>query len=223
MSISIVIPKDAALSMGSQCVTDLYAACGNDPLDVNLSDEHGQSMSLLADSVLGLFEQLDGYRDSADCIAGIRDATDYTRDFYLLCETGDLRSAIEWLDHYEGEFSDRDLWRASLELYLPFCTSWSLYSGDATAIPMTVWRSGKCTACSTRVLIIDGNPILRLSANDGEEYYFDLYAEQDDIRFVNSDDPAYNYMLVINNVGRMSYLKYDSSWSLVTGCEYKPG
>ena len=218
---SFVIPKDAALSMGSQCVTDLYEACGNDPADVNLADEHGQSMKPLAVCVTELFEELDGYRDSTGCITGIRDATDYTKDFFMLCETGDLNSALEWLDTYEGEFGDRNIWKSRLQLYLPFCTSWSLYSGDATVIPLTVGRGNRCTSCSTRVLIRDGAPILRLSANDGEEYYFDLYAEQDDTLFINYDNPAFRYVLVINNVGRMSYIKYDTNGNLITSCEYK--
>jgi hypothetical protein len=218
---SIVIPKDAALSMGSQCVTDLYEACGQDPVDVNLTDEHGQSMRPLAVCVIELFEQLDGYRDSTDCIAGIRDATDYTKDFFLLCETGDLNSALEWLNSYEGEFSEREVWQARLQLYLPFCSGWSLYSGDATVIPLTVGRGNRCTSCSTRVLFRDGSPVLRLSANDGEEYYFDLYAEQDGIVFANYDNPSYRYILVINNLDRMSYIKYDTAGNLITSCEYQ--
>ena len=218
---SFVIPKDAALSMGSQCVTDLYEACGQDPVDVNLTDEHGQSMRPLAVCVIELFEQLDGYRDSADCIAGIRDATDYTKDFFMLCETGDLNGALEWLNSYEGEFSEREIWLARLKRYLPFCSSWSLYSGDATVIPLTVGRGNRCTSCGTRVLFRDGSPILRLSANDGEEYYFDLYAEQDDILFANYDNPSYRYILVINNLDRMSYIKYDTAGNLITSCEYQ--
>ena len=218
---SFVISKDAALSMGSQCVTDLYEACGQDPVDVNLTDEHGQSMRPLAACVIELFEQMDGYRESADCIAGIRDATDYTKDFFMLCETGDLNSALGWLDSYEGEFSEREVWRARLQLYLPFCSGWSLYSGDATVIPLTVGRGNRCTSCSTRVLFRDGDPILRLSANDGEEYYFDLYAEQDDVVFANYDNPAYRHILVINKLDRMSYIKYDTAGNLITSCEYR--
>ena len=218
---SFVIPKDAALSMGSQCVTDLYDACGEDPVDVNLTDEHGQSMRPLAVCVIELFEQLDGYRDSMDRIAGIRDATDYTKDFFMLCETGDLNSALEWLNSYDGEFSEREAWLERLQLYLPFCSGWSLYSGDATVIPLTVGRGNRCTSCSTRVLFRDGSPILRLSANDGEEYYFDLYAEQDDIVFANYDNPAYRYILVINKLDRMSYIKYDTDGNLITSCEYR--
>ncbi len=219
---SFSMPKDAALAMGSQCVTDLYAACGQDPVDVNLTDQPSQSMRPLADCVTELFTQLEGYRDSLERIAGIREATDYTRDFFMLCETGDLYGALEWLSSYEGEFEDRDLWQTRLQLYLPFCTGWSLYSGDATVIPLTVWRSGRCMECSTRVLLKDGQAVLRLSANDGEEYYLDLVSALDDIFFLNQEDPNFRYLLVINNVGRMSYLKYDTSGNLITSCEYKP-
>ena len=81
-------------------------------------------------------------------------------------------------------------------------------------------RGNRCSSCSTRVLLKDGGAVLRLSANDGEEYYFDLYAEQDDTFFANYDNPAFRYLLVINNVGRMSYLKYDTSGNLITSCEY---
>lgn len=219
---SFAIPKDAALAMGSQCVADLYAACGKDPVDVNLTDQPSQSMRPLADCVTDLFAQLKDYRDSSDRIAGIRDATDYTRDFFMLCETGDLHGALEWLASYEGEFADKELWQARLELYLPFCTSWSLYSGDATVIPLTVWRNGRCMDCSTRVLLTNNQATLRLSANDGEEYYLDLVSALDDTYFLNQEDPNFRYLLVINNVGRMSYLKYDTSGNLITSCEYKP-
>ena len=179
-------------------------------------------MRPLADCVTDLFAQLRDYRDSSDRIAGIRDATDYTRDFFMLCETGDLHGALEWLASYEGEFADKELWQARLELYLPFCTSWSLYSGDATVIPLTVWRNGRCMDCSTRVLLTNNQATLRLSANDGEEYYLDLVSALDDTYFLNQEDPNFRYLLVINNVGRMSYLKYDTSGNLITSCEYKP-
>ena len=219
---SFVMPKDAALAMGSQCVTDLYAACGKDPVDVNLSEQPSQSMRLLADCVTDLFALLEDYRDSADRIAGIREATDYTRDFFMLCEAGDLHGALEWLEAFEGEFEDRDVWLSRLQLYLPFCTGWSLYSGDATVIPLTVWRSGRCMNCSTRVLLTDNQAVLRLSANDGEEYYFDLVSALDDMYFMNEEDPNFRYLLVINNMGRMSYLKYDTFGNLITSCEYNP-
>ena len=71
------------------------------------------------------------------------------------------------------------------------------------------------------MLFRDGDPILRLSANDGEEYYFDLYAEQDDIVFANYDNPAYRHILVINKLDRMSYIKYDTAGNLITSCEYR--
>lgn len=219
---SFVMPKDAALAMGSQCVTDLYAACGKDPVDVNLSEQPSQSMRPLSECVTELFTLLEDYRDSEDRIAGIREATDYTRDFFMLCETGDLYGALEWLEAYEGEFEDRDVWQSRLQLYLPFCTGWSLYSGDATVIPLTVWRSGRCIDCSTRVLITEGQAVLRLSANDGEEYYFDLISALDDTYFMNQEDPNFRYLMVINNVGRMSYLKYDTFGNLITSCEYSP-
>ncbi|MBR1456008.1 MAG: hypothetical protein IJ594_02455 [Oscillospiraceae bacterium] len=215
--------KAAALAQGSQCVADLRTACGADLTDVNLADAPGQSQKLLAESVIALFEQLDGYRDSEDCIAGILDLTDYTKDFYMLCETGDLYGAYDWLTAYDGEFADRDRWLSLLDLYKPYCTSWTLYGGDVTAIPLTVGRSQPCMSFSTRVLLSADKAVLRLSANDGEEYFLDLRAEPGETRFSNYDNDPYMYLAVVTNGGHLSYMKYNGDGKLITSCEYSEG
>ena len=217
---TFVLPKEAALSQGSQCVTDLRDACGGDLSDIQLTDNADPGGQLLSESVISLFRQLDGYGDSQACIDGILDATDYTKEFYVLCETGDIFGAYDWLTAYDGDFADREQWLSLLELYKPFCASWKLHGGDVTAIPLTVGRSQPCNEFSTRVLLTDNQAILRISANDGEDYFLDLYADQGETRFANYTDDSTTYLLVITNAGHLSYMKYDGSGNLRTSCEY---
>jgi len=218
---TFILPKEAALAQGSQCVTDLRDACGGDLSDIQLADAPDQNGSSLSESVISLFRQLNGYGDSQTCIDGILDATDYTKEFYVLCETGDIFGAYDWLTAYDGDFADREQWLSLLELYKPFCAGWKLHGGDTTAIPLTVGRSQPCGDFSTRVLLSKDRAILRISANDGEDYFLDLYAEPGETRFADYPDDNTMYLLVITNAGRLSYMKYDGSGTLRTSCEYK--
>ena len=217
---TFALPKDAALAQGSQCVTDLRDACGADLSDIQLLDATDPTGRLLADSVIDLFRQLDGYGESQACIEGILDATDYTKEFYVLCETGDIFGAYDWLRAYDGEFADRENWLSLLELYKPFCSSWTLHGGDVTVIPLTIGRGNPCRDFSTRVLLSDGRAILRISANDGEDYFLDLYAAQGEVRFANYADDNSTYLVVITNAGHFSYMRYNGEGKLVTSCEY---
>ncbi|MBQ9250762.1 MAG: hypothetical protein IJ179_10405 [Oscillospiraceae bacterium] len=220
---TFILPKEAALAQGSQCVTDLRDACGGDLSDIQLTDAPDSSGTSLAESVIALFQQLEGYGDSQACIDGILDATDYTKEFYVLCETGDIFGAYDWLTAYDGDFADREHWLSMLELYKPFCASWTLHGGDVTVIPLTVGRSQPCSDFSTRVLLSDGRATLRISANDGEDYFLDLYANQGETRFASYPDENTTYLLVITDAGHLSYMKYDSEGALKTSCEYLRG
>ena len=219
---SFVLSGANAPAADSPCVTALLAACGNDPVELVPADGSEQSMPLLADSVRGLFESLEGYRDSADCIAAIESATDYTREFYRLVEEGKLQEAQNWLDAWNGELDGRDYWQNKLAVYAPYCGSWSLHSGDKTVVSLGAGRSANCYEFTTRVTFDDEYPILHLTARDGEEEYgLDFYRESDDGLFYNDDNTKYHYVLVINNMGRMSYMMYKSEGGLVTSAEYK--
>ena len=218
---SFSLPKSAAADQGSQCLAALRDACGQDPLDIQLTDTSPDGQRPLADCVTELFAQLNGYKDSEERIRGIAEATDYTREFFELCANGELYAAYDWLSAYDGEFPNRNAWRALLELYIPYCTSWKLYGGDATVIPLTVGHSQPCENFSTQVFLnSNGSPKLRITANDGGDYIIDLYADPGEIRFSNGEDENYTYLLAITNSGRLSYMKYSKTGKLITSCEY---
>ncbi|MBQ5405868.1 MAG: hypothetical protein IIU18_04480 [Oscillospiraceae bacterium] len=213
--------KDTALTLGSRSVEDLLASCGEDPVDLQLEDEPGAGLLPLDEAVIALIGTVEGYKDSAGLLAAIADATDYTREFFTLCENGDVAGAYDWLQHYEGAFEDRERWLSDLALYLPWCGTWDLYLGDATVIPLTLGRDGKCMSFRTRILLKDGQATLRLT-DAGGEFGVDLYAEQGAIRFFNEDQEGVFYLVVITNAGHMSYLKYRTSGKLISSCEYEP-
>ena len=215
------LPKAKALELGSQCVADLRAAVGGDLVDVNLVDSPASNLHPLAECVIGVFTDLNGYKDSEERIAGIRDATDYTKDFFMLCEAGDIYGAFDWLSEYEGDFPDRSRWMGILDLYKPYCGSWSLYLGDVTVIPMTIGRNTECRSFNTRVILSDERAILRISPNDGEDYFLDLGTELGNTGFANYTDYNYNYLLAMTAGGHLSYMQYDDATNLRSSCEYE--
>ena len=217
---SFSLAKETALTQGNQYMRDLRVACGGDLTDLSFSDEPGASQRPLADCVTEMFEQLEGYRESEACIQGIRDATDYSQDFFMLCEAGELRDAQEWLQGYEGKFDERERWEGLLELYLPFCARWTIHGGDVTAIPYTVDRKHPCNSFSTKVILDQERATLRITANDGEDYFVDLYADLGENRFSLRKDNDNSYLLVIGASGRLAYMNYDALSHLRTSCEY---
>ena len=216
----ISLPKSVAFDQGNQCITDLRQACGKDLVDVNLADTPPAGLRPLSKCVTELLGELGDYKDSAELLAQVLDATDYTKDFYMLIEAGDVYGASDWLRSYDGDFAERDRWLSLLEFYKPFCASWSLYGGDPTAIPLTVGRNGSCNYFSTRVILSLDRAILRISANDGEEYFLDLYAPAGETSFTNEDSEYYMYYAMIGATGHFSYLQYYKNGGIRTSCEY---
>ncbi|MBR4472627.1 MAG: hypothetical protein IKS55_03215 [Oscillospiraceae bacterium] len=218
----VVLFGSHAPAKDSPCAEAILSACGKDPVEIETADDAEENLPMLAESVKELFASLKGYKDSNDCIAEILDITDYTKEFYQLCSEGDLAAAQEWLNDWDGDLDDREYWQENLERYSPYCASWSLYSGDKTAIPLSVGRHTNCMRITTYVTLDGEKAILHLTALDGdEEYGIDFYRETDQGLFYNDDNPPYNYVLVINNVGRLSYVTYRTDGGLVTSCEYK--
>lgn len=213
------LPKETALKLGTQCVPDLLASCGEDAVNLELEDAPGSGLLPLDEAVKGLLGSIAGYKDADELQVVIDEVTDYTREFFTLCENGDLAGAYEWLLAYEGEFENREQWIADLLYYLPFCGSWELYLGDATVIPLTVGRDGTCMGFHSRVLLRDGAATLRLTDESGE-YSIDLKNGPEDERFFNREREGIFYMVVVNNAGHMSYLEYNNYGSLISSCEY---
>ena len=212
------MPKDTALTLGSQSVADLLASGGEDPAELQLEDEPAPGMLPLDQAVIELLQSIRNYKDCTELLQAIDNATDLTHEFFTLCENGDISGAYDWLRQYGGSFENREAWMSDLELYLPFCADWALYLGDATVIPLTVGHDGRCTSFRARVRIQDGVATLRLTdiAND---YSVELHADQGSDRFTNDDNG--HCLVVITNAGHFSYLKYNAKGDLASSCEYE--
>ena len=218
-----VLAGDQAPGADSACAQSLLAACGNDPAELVQADVLEEGMPTLADAVIGLFGSLNGYRDSDACVQSIREATDHTKDFYRLCAEGDLAGAQEWLNTWGDQLEEREFWQGRLEQFIPYCDSWTVYSGDMSILPYMGGREGTCTEFRTHVSLEGEDSILHLTARDGEEEYgLDFYHEPDKDYFYNSDNPPYSFLMVINSTGRMSTMMYNTNTGgLMTSCEYK--
>ena len=210
--------KDTALTLGSQSVADLLASGGEDPTELQLEDEPAPGMLPLDQAVIELLQSIRNYKDTAELLRAIGDATDHTREFFTLCENGDVFGAYEWLQQYGGSFENREAWMRDLELYMPYCADWALYLGDATVIPLTVGSDERCTSFRARVRIQGGVATLRLTdiAND---YSVELHADQGSDRFTNDDNG--HCLVALNNAGHFTYLKYNAKGELASSCEYE--
>ncbi len=215
------IPKEEALRLGSGCIDELQAACGNDPSDIRLEDETPDGLQSLKDALTELFLSLGDYSDSSSYPDRIMEETDYTREFFMLCGAGDLNGALDWLNSYEGEFPEREKWENLINLYLPFCRSWNLYLGDSTLLPYSIGQSFSCMSVSTRVLLSTKNAVLRMSFGSGNKFTFDLSASPGETSFRNSEPDTGIYVAYINNAGHLGYERYDSNWNSLSACEYE--
>ncbi len=215
------LPANEALRLGSGCVDDLRAACGQDLTDIRLEDTPDSSLLSLKDALCEIFHSLGSYADSSEYLPKIEAATDYTRDFYMLCSTGDLPAALSWLNSYQGVFPDRDRWTELLNLYLPYCGTWALYLGDSTLLAYSTGQSFPCMNVSSRVILTEDEVFLRLSFGDGSTVNFDLPSTYGETLFINTEPESGIYMAAINN-GHFVYMRYDRNWNLLSSSDYIP-
>ena len=215
------LPESEALRLGSGCISELRAACGNDPTDVRLEEEPSESLTSLKEALTEYFVSLGNYADSASYPDRIEEETDYTREFFMLCETGDLYAASNWLLSYEGSFPERDVWKNLLITYLPYCANWSLYMGDPTLLPYTIGQKFECMSVSSRVLLTADSIVLRLAFGDDYTYTFDLSKLNESRSFMNSELDNGIYLAYINAPGHLAYQRFDSDWNLLSSCEYE--
>lgn len=208
-----------ALDLGSTAVTSLRAACGKDSVDITMEDAPSEGLKPLASCVKEFFSLLADYKDSATYLESLTELTDYTRDFYMLCEAGDIYGAYDWLQNYAGEFPGRSHWLQLLDLYKPFCSDWDLFSGDLTLLPLTVGREFPCTSFNSRVMIQGDYATLRMLVREGEsEYNVDLVSETGATNFGYSEGGTF-YSAIINQLDHLAYLKF---WDgqIISSCEY---
>lgn len=213
------LPKDTALTLGTDVITALRSACGGDRVDISFSDKPSGTLRPLAACVKDLFLLLEDYRDSEACLEELAKLTDYTRDFYMLCEAGDIFGAYDWLLAYEGEFAGKDHWLQLLDLYKPYCGDWSDGTGDFTLLPLTIGHNINCYSFNSRVVIEGETALLRLRFTEGDsEFDVDLSAEVGAISFRLEQHGVF-YFAEINNAGHFAYLKYYDN-GIMSSVEY---
>ena len=218
------MPNSEALRLGSGCIAELRDACGGDPVDVRMEDEPSGDLLSLKDALTDFFLSLDGYADSAEYPARIEEETDYTKEFFMLCEAGDLYGAYQWISAYEGAFPEREFWLQQLNDYLPYCGVWALASGDPTLLPRTLGQQFEGMYVMSRALLTKDSLTLRLSCGDNNALTFDLpveYGDNGEIRFINRELFSGNYMVYINALGHLTYERYDGDWNRMGASEYE--
>ena len=165
-----------------------------------------------------LFASLGDYRDSAALAASVLEITDYTKEFTQLCQEGKIPEALAWLEAYEGEFENREQWLERLKLYVPYCSEWTLHSGDPTLIPRITDREGNCYDLKSQVILREEKAILRLIVPGDAEYFLELSTEPGQNDFFYSAD-GFRYFAFLTKTGRLGIVKWDIS-SICGSVEY---
>lgn len=212
------LPRDRALALGSQGISDLQAACGQDPFRFVTQDGSDRELLLLEDALAELFGSLGDYKDSAAQAVLLPTLADRSEAFFALCEAGDLAAARDWLDSYSGPFEDLELWQARLDEYLPFCGDWMLVDGDPTLLPMMEGTEENCMAVRCVVSLREDEVVLRLLLHPEDSQGPELVAEMDADRFYLEQGDV-QYMALITGVGNLSVAKYTGSF-VISGVNY---
>jgi len=211
------LPRDRALALGSQGISDLQAACGKDAFRFVTQDGSGQ-LKPLEDALAELFGSLGDYKDSSAQAQLVPTLADRSDIFFDLCESGDLAAARDWLDNFKGAFDDRELWQERLDLYEPFCGDWMLVDGDPTLLPMIGGMEENCMAVRCAVFLREDEAVLRILLHPGDTEGPEFAAEVDTDRFYLTQGDL-TYMVLITDVGNLSVAKYTGSF-VISGVNY---
>ena len=214
------LSKDAALERAEGFVTELKDTCGKDKVDISLDDEVPEGFLPYQEAVINLFTSLGDYKDSADYIPKIKDLCDYTKGFFTLVNYGDVQGAYDWLNAYEDEFENRERWIELLELYMPFCDSWSFATGDTTLIPTAAGMTQSCKEFTSSVVVGLDTVTLRIHVTGDEEYTYEFITEAGETTFRNSNNPPYTYLAAISVLKRLAFMKYDDSGTMISSSDY---
>lgn len=213
------MPRERALALGSQGISDLQAACGKDPFHFVTRDGADVELLLLEDAVAELYRSLGDYKDSAELAERLPQLADRSAEFFALCQDGDLPAAQEWLDSHPLEFEGRQLWAERVALYLPFCGDWALADGDPTLLPLIYGTEGSCKTIRCSVHLTEDEAVLRILLNEDDKEGPELTAEPGKDRFYLQKGDL-RYMALITEVGNLSVAKYTDT-IVVSGVNYR--
>ncbi|MCR5088921.1 MAG: hypothetical protein K6C08_05340 [Oscillospiraceae bacterium] len=215
------MPESETVRLGSGCVTELRSSCGEDDVEIRLEETPSEALVSFKDTLTSYFLALGSYKDSAEYPARIEEVTDYTKEFFELCREGSLYDAMDWLESYDGDFPERMKWMERLNIYMPYCATWYLHSGDSTLVPYSIWQSFPCNTIHTFVLLNEDTATLRLCFGDDMSMTFDLPSDAGETLFINNAQDNGIFMAAINVTGRLAYMCYDSDGNQVSSCEYE--
>lgn len=214
------LSKDDALRRPDGFVTDLKTACGHDKADISLDETTPDEFLPYQDALTALFKSLGDYKDSAEYISKIADLCDYTKDFFILVNDGNVQGAYDWLNAYEDEFENRERWLELLQLYMPFCDTWEFSTGDPTLVYTAASATKEVKFFTSSVVVGLDTVTLRLHIAEEEEYDIEFTAPAGEVGFSKSDNPPYTYYAAISVLKRLALMKYDSSGAMISSCDF---
>lgn len=216
----ISMPGAALISLGSDSVLNLKNLCGDGGADLQYEDTAPDGFLPICEAIRNEFNMLGGYRDSSELAIEAEKAGDFTREFFTLCESGQLQAAAIWLDTYDDEFENRESYPSLLASFAPYCRFWELHSGDPTLIPLTAGIEGDSMMIKTLVSISERSIVLKVYTLDNREICSMNYLP-DSKGFTFSADELTLYYAIISNQNLFSYSKYYNGMS-IGAVEYSP-
>ncbi len=217
----IYLPRERALVLGEDGLAELEAAFGGDAVLLLSAEEGTDGLLPIEEALAAQFQSLGNYRDSAEHAMRLPEMRDRSGEFFDLCAEGRLEEARDWLMAYDKPFDDKELWLQRINQLLPYCGSWSLYSGDPTLVPMIAEDPSQIYSIQTTVVLGQDGAVLRFLLHEGDETGPELKADLDSTQFLLHTD-RYSYLAEISpGSGHFSVIKLNDK-GVQGGAEYAP-
>lgn len=232
------LSNELVRSLGSASLGDLRRACGEDFVDIRLSDTPDESLPPLTDQVRTLLGELGDYKDSAQLLdtppfdpAAVPEEPEQAEQaepqdqdpgqpLYALLEQGDYEGAMSWLEGYTGDWDAWEDWYRQLRGLKGWFRDWSFDSGDPTLLPVTFASGGQAYSLRSAIVVREGAAWLVLSDPEGDLRAEFFPVEGRDAYMAYSG--AYHYFVLINDQGKLACIKYDSQGRSWGSCSYSP-
>ena len=207
----VSIPRERALVLGSAGIEELEAAFGGDSLRLISDDGTEEGLLPIEDATAALFRSLGDYRDSAELARRLPELRDRSEEFFQLCAEGRLEEARDWLTAYDKPFDDKELWLQRLEQLIPYCGSWTLYTGDPSLLPLIENDPTPLYSIRTRVLLREDGAVLQFLLHEGDETGPELTAELDSTLFLLHTDRFHYQAAVSAGSGHLNVNKFNDT------------
>lgn len=219
----ITMPGSVLTKLGSDAIYSLRQCFSGDGVELIYEDEPSDEKAApICEAAAAEFLALGDYKDSADAIPVLETCADFTAEFYQLLAAGKLDDAVRWLNTYDDEIPDRDMYPEWVEQYKRFCGYWELVRGDSSLIPYSAGVDTTMGAINAYVTVVDGRAILHLD-DPYENYAAELSAKLGETDFSAAVDDWSFYYGCINQMDYFVYIRYanaDRGGGVLSSCEY---